>query len=111
MPLSCPTKSEPAVSLQIIQPFLNKKDFEVITTRYKKAVAATLNRGIWKTLTLEEIMTRFTVCKIPRSQKYIARNESKRVYVLEVYGFSEGDDEHIINCIKLKEQITVQCML
>ena len=28
---------------------------------------------------------------------------------MEVFGFSDGDAKHIIDIIKLKEQITVQC--
>ena len=58
MPLSCPAKSEPAVSLQIIQPFLNQKDFANITKRYKQALAVALSRGIWAKLPLDEIMKR-----------------------------------------------------
>ena len=69
MPLACPIKGEPAVSLQIIQPYLNRKDFAAITARYKGALAEVLHRGIWKNLTLNEIMARFTICKVPRSQK------------------------------------------
>ena len=91
MPLSCPTKGELAVSLQIIQPFLNHKDFAVITARYKRALAEVLCRGIWKHLTQGEIMDLFTICKTPKSRRYITRKDSKRVYVLEVFGFSDGD--------------------
>ena len=46
MPLTCPIKGEPAVALQIIQPYLNQKDFAGITARYKGALAAVLHRGI-----------------------------------------------------------------
>ncbi len=51
MPLSCPTKGEHAVSLQIVQPYLNHKDFDAITARYKGALAAVLHRGIWNGIT------------------------------------------------------------
>ena len=54
-------------------------------------------------------MTRFTVWKVPRSQKFITGTESKKVFVLEVHGFSDGDVKHIIESIKMKDQITVQC--
>jgi len=109
MPLSCPMKGEPAVSLQIIQPYLNHKDFDAITARYKDALAPVLHRGIWKALPLKDVMQRFSICKVPRSQRYIARKESKKVYVLEVFGFSDGDVKHIIDSIKLQDRITVPC--
>ena len=109
MPLACPFKGEPAVALQIFQPFLDYKDFVGITARYKDALAEVLSRGIWEKLTQEEVMARFTICKVPRSQKFITGTESKKVFVLEVHGFSDGDVKHIIESIKLKNKITVQC--
>ena len=66
MPLSCPMKGEPAVSLQIIQPYLNHKDFDAITARYKDALAPVLHRGIWKALPLKDVMQLFSICKVPR---------------------------------------------
>ena len=54
-------------------------------------------------------MARFTICKVPRSQKFITGTESMKVFVLEVHGFSDGDVKHIIESIKLKNKITVQC--
>ena len=109
MPLACPFRGEPAVALQILQPYLAHKDFAGITARYKEELTVVLHRGIWEKLTQEEVMERFTICKVPRSQKLITGTESKKVFVLEVYGFSDGDVNHIINSIKLKDRITVQC--
>jgi hypothetical protein len=110
MSLSHPVEGTRVSGLQMCCPYIpDKKDFSDMTRRHKEALACIFRCGIWKNLSTDSTLSRFAVKTVPRSLQSFDGKQDKNVYILDVLTYTDGDLNHIYECLKRQGSITVPC--